>query len=203
MNCQSTPLFVPLLSAWFSCALSPPDTNQGKARLRSPLLHGESGDAPVPNAFDPYCMGHHLCWHCLRPPLSKLFAGIPFPSPLQYGVAGTPSCLINAKPIAKASPTFFLPLQSVCCHNSDVPKISYALQAGADCSTLHALFQHRAKTTAYIYMLRTTNPVASARSYSFSTVPTWSELRTVMKEKRYWFVSQGSSVGLRGRVPAS
>jgi len=105
MNCQSTPLSVSLLSAWFFCVLStrqsriklylPQIQIKEKARLRSPLLHGWSGEAPVPNVLDPYCMGHHLCWHCLGPPLSKLFAGILFLCPVQYsmGVAGTPSCL--------------------------------------------------------------------------------------------------------------
>jgi hypothetical protein len=108
-------------------ALSPQDTNQGKARSRSPLLHGEPGDAPVPNAFDPYCMGHHLCWHCLGPPLSKPFAGILFPCPVQYsmGVAGTPSCLKSIRNQLPKRLLLFLPLQPVCRHNRDVPKFSY------------------------------------------------------------------------------
>src|SRR5277367_152893 len=53
-------------------------------------------------------MGHHLCWHCLGRPLSKLFAGILFPCPVQYGgCRNTILPEINTKSIAKASPTFF------------------------------------------------------------------------------------------------
>ena len=131
MNSQSTPLSVPLLSAWFSCVLS---TCQTRIEPYLPQMQIKerqdwkipcsmaSQETPSPNAFDLYCMGHHLCWHCLGP-LSQLLPESYSHRPHSMGVyRNTILPRIDTKPIAKASPTFF----SYCRHNSDAPKIVYA-----------------------------------------------------------------------------
>ena len=197
MSCLSTPLSVSLLSAWFSCVLStrqsriklhPPQIQiEEEARLRSPLLHGESEDTPVPNAFDPYYMGHNLCWHCLGPPLFKLFDGILFPCPVQYGgCRNTILPEINTKPIAKASPTFFFHSSVSAAitemfRNSPTPTSTRRLQH-APCSVPVP----GEDNSPYLYAMH--NKLGRKRRFTLLYGP--NVLRTVMKEKRLVRISR-------------
>jgi hypothetical protein len=76
---------------------------------------------------------------------------------------------INTKPTAKASPTFFLPLQFDCRHNSDAPKNRLRLQADADHNTLLAGEYNSP------YLNATYNKLGRTRSLTFSTAPKLSE----------------------------
>ena len=129
---------------------------------------------PAPWLVDPYCMGHHLCWHCLGPPLSKLFAGILFPSPVQYGVAGIPSCL---KSMRNQLPKCLLPFFSHCSLSAAITAMSRKSPTPTSrCRLQHAPCSVPAPgedNSPHLYA--THNKPGRKRRFIFSTVPTRSE----------------------------
>lgn len=142
----------------------------GKGKIENPLLHGESGDAPTQTRSIFAAWDITYAYTFSGPLFLSSLPESYFHGPHRLGVCRN-SILpeINTKPTAKASPTFFLPLQFDCRHNSDAPKNRLRLQADADHNTLLAGEYNSP------YLNATYNKLGRTRSLTFSTTPKLSE----------------------------